>query len=1211
MLRSACNMSLEDPHIQPPEQTAARDSSASISSIDHLIEDNKLDSSSETSLEEDHTVEHEEERANSAQPAKLNIGAPVSRSIGSKLRKAREEKEAAKRSPHAAAFRGWKEVTGYDDSFALSPVDEIMDLLTRSTSLEEILPENLYGEWFHGVGALLTACLLSSIVGYFRLSLGPVFFITIIFGLYYRSSIRKYRLNLRLQAQREFSVHAIEDDFESLDWLNVFLDKYWVYLEPSISQQITEIVNPMVAELDAIPAFVREIWIQSLTLGTKPPRVDRVRTLDRTADDVTVMDWTFSLIPNAQADTTVKQMRNHANFEIIVKAKIFGVTVPVLISNISMRADARIRLRMMSNFPHIQTVNVSLSDTPDFDFIFKIIGSNSIFGFELFNIPGLYMMVKEMVKKYLGPMLFQPLSFELNLEQLLAGNGASGALGILELNVKSAEGLVAADTFNNTIDPYFTFGFQKNVKAKTKIVYDTMNPIYNETIRVILNSSSDPLAIKLYDENISDGRKDKFMGAALYDLDELISKTELKNLKIPILRNNYPAGSINLDIKYMKSLQGSKLPDGSFSPPPDYNTGVAKIVLSGARSFTSKDDEKKSVYAQLYLSGEKRLETPVAKNSNEASWSCDFEEIIYDRSKARVRVILRESSKENKILGSATLRLVDIIDASYVGNSWFPLSNNQGEIEISCNWNSVRIPGVKGALGYSEPFGVLRVYIEKASDLVRINKVGSIDPYFRVLVNGLQKGRTLTMDSTYDPKYYQSMYIPVSSVNQRITIEGMDVARHGQDRTLGSFQIRLNEFIDYNNEGKPIETSGELKEAKLFHRRKGAKGSVTYSIAFYPIKQVVTPEEAETEKKEAAELQAKIDAEEKKASNDKKDRSTEELSEQNNLALDTLHKDILPIEDIAKFDTGVLVFTLLGSKFSNSGYFQVFFDKNGYPEYETSISGNTNLQRTFDYLVKEMQKYSLMTFRIVEKKNTPLTKNALKEITVPTIKVLEHSYGKQTSLNIGDSSNTISFTTKFLPAMISSLPPADSIGNSGTLNIEFVGARELLSKDSNGKSDPFVKAYLNGDEFYKSKTIKKTLEPTWNESTSISIDSRVQSVIRFKVNDWDFGLEQDDKIGEYTYALKQLDPFDTEMKDYNFELIGEEGQYAGTLEVRMSFKPEYHTLLSAEKSLPNPGNIAIDGAGKILNTPGKVLGTASKIGSKAFGVFKKKHHDEE
>ncbi|KGK35353.1 hypothetical protein JL09_g5497, partial [Pichia kudriavzevii] len=147
-------MSLEDPHIQPPEQTAARDSSASISSIDHLIEDNKLDSSSETSLEEDHTVEHEEERANSAQPAKLNIGAPVSRSIGSKLRKAREEKEAAKRSPHAAAFRGWKEVTGYDDSFALSPVDEIMDLLTRSTSLEEILPENLYGEWFHGVGAL-------------------------------------------------------------------------------------------------------------------------------------------------------------------------------------------------------------------------------------------------------------------------------------------------------------------------------------------------------------------------------------------------------------------------------------------------------------------------------------------------------------------------------------------------------------------------------------------------------------------------------------------------------------------------------------------------------------------------------------------------------------------------------------------------------------------------------------------------------------------------------------------------------------------------------------------------------------------------------------------------------------------------------------------------------------------------------------------------
>lgn len=484
----------------------------------------------------------------------LRIGGSVSQSIGKKLRTAMEENEAKKRSEHPASFRGWKEVSGYDKSYALTPVDEIMDLLTRATTLDQYLPEIAYGDWYHGIAITILACLICGFLGKFRFSLGFVFFITFASALYYRSSVRKYRLKLKLEAQREFTVHSIGDDFESLDWLNVFLDKYWVFLEPSVSQQITDIVNPMLAELDTIPAFIKEIWIHTLTLGTKPPRIDRVRTLDRTANDVTVMDWGVSLTPNALEDSTVKQMKNKVNTEVLLKVKMFGITSPILVSDISFSADIRVRLRMMENFPHIQTVGISLTEPPHVDFVAKPVGSDSIFGFELFNIPGLYLLVQEMIKKYMGPMLIAPLSFQLNLEQMLAGNGLTGALGVLELNIKNAKNLQGADTFNNTIDPYFTFGFSGSVLAKTSIVHDTTDPTYNETIRVILNSTADPLAITLYDENMSDGRKDKFMGAGLYDLEELMSKGSISNISLPILRNNYPAGCINFDVKLMKSL---------------------------------------------------------------------------------------------------------------------------------------------------------------------------------------------------------------------------------------------------------------------------------------------------------------------------------------------------------------------------------------------------------------------------------------------------------------------------------------------------------------------------------------------------------------------------------------------------------------------------------------------------------------------------------
>lgn len=1153
----------------------------------------------------------------------LNLAAPVSKSIDSKLLKKMKEVEDAKRTSHPASFRGWKEVVGYDKDDELTHYDQIMDLLTRATTLEQYLPESMYGEWYHGIVVILISIGLCGAIGKLRLSMGYTFVVTLLAAAYYRSSIRKYRFKLRLEAQKEFSVHAIEDDFESMDWLNVLMDKYWIYLEPSISQQITEIVNPMLAELDQIPAFIKAIWIHSLTLGTKPPRIDRVRTLDGTADDVTVMDWTISMIPNDIADTTLKQMKTRVNQSVIVKMKIFGVTIPFLFSDFSFRVNARVRLRMMTNFPHIQTINISVADTPEFDFVAKPIGGDSIFGFEIFNIPGLYLMIREMTKKYLGPILFQPLSFQLNLEQLLAGAGATGALGVIELNIKNGTDLRAADTFDNTIDPYFTFGFSDTVLAQTKVVYDTINPVYNQTIRIILNSSSDPLAIKLYDENVSDGRKDKFMGIALFDLEELMSKEELNNLTVPILRNNYEAGALNFDIKLMKSLRGSRLPDGSFNPPPDYNTGVAKITLLGARNFTDNEDEKKTIFAELYVSGESKLKSPVAKNVNEASWNCKFEDIIYDRAKCKVRVVIKEDSKreKKKIIGSTTLRLVDIIDASYVDSSWFSLNYGLGEISMSCNWNSIKIAGVSGDIGYNDPIGLLRVYIEKADDLINLERIGVIYPYFRVLINGIQRGRTLTKDSTVHPVYCESIYIPISSVNQRITIEGMDVEKRTQDRTLGSFQIRLNEFMDYNAKGEPIETIGDIKEARLFHRTKGSRGTVTYSLSFYPILSCGPPEEIEKETKEAKELQEKIDSKEREMA--KKDSDTskvfdseDEDAEKDEQVIDIKAKEPLQVDDLANFDTGVIVITFLGSQFSTSGYFQIFFDKRGHSSFETKISPRTNLRYTFDHVIKELRKYSLITLRVAEKPDQTLNKSTGNEVTLSTLSFLQNSYGKPTSINVG--SNVIKLQTKYLPSLMSELPPADSIGNSGRLEIEIVKATELLSKDSNGKSDPYVKVYLNGEEFYKTKTKKKTLDPIWNETATIDVDSRVQSTLRFKVEDWDIGPEQDDKIGEYRLALKSIDPFAEEMKDYEFALVGDDGEAAGTLFVRMKYYPEYHTHVSAEKSLPGAANLAVDSAGKLIGTgadgAGKVLSFGGKLGGKALhvpgalgGIFKKKH----
>ena len=67
------------------------------------------------------------------------------------------------------------------------------------------------------------------------------------------------------------------------------------------------------------------------------------------------------------------------------------------------------------------------------------------------------------------------------------------------------------------------------------------------------------------------------------------------------------------------------------------------------------------------------------------------------------------------------------------------------------------------------------------------------------------------------------------------------------------------------------------------------------------------------------------------------------------------------------------------------------------------------------------------------------------------------------------------------PAMRSS----PTRGQSGALRVRLSHAIGLVSKDSNGFSDPYVKLIL-GKEVHKSEIIKKTLNPRWDKVGPLS-----------------------------------------------------------------------------------------------------------------------------
>ena len=69
------------------------------------------------------------------------------------------------------------------------------------------------------------------------------------------------------------------------------------------------------------------------------------------------------------------------------------------------------------------------------------------------------------------------------------------------------------------------------------------------------------------------------------------------------------------------------------------------------------------------------------------------------------------------------------------------------------------------------------------------------------------------------------------------------------------------------------------------------------------------------------------------------------------------------------------------------------------------------------------------------------------------------------------------------------------------LYVKIREGRNLASADPNGKSDPYVKLEV-GTQKKKSKTVKKTLNPAFNEEFTFSL-SKGESILNVQVYDWD------------------------------------------------------------------------------------------------------------
>ncbi|KAM9879158.1 C2 domain-containing protein [Verticillium dahliae] len=1139
------------------------------------------------------------------------------------------------------------ERTGWAPQFGW-PNDNAQDaesLLDHSTWLEGKVPDKFYGDWYHNAAIIVFACISSWLVAVLGGGLGWVFMIMAACSTYYRTSLRRVRRNFRDDINREMQLKKLDNDHESLEWINSFLLKFWPIYQPVLAQTIINSVDQVLSS--ATPAFLDSLKLKTFTLGSKPPRMEHVKTYPKAEDDIVMMDWKFSFTPNDTADMTSKQIKSKINPKVVLEIRVGKAMISkgldVIVEDMAFSGIMRLKIKLQIPFPHVEKVEMCFLERPTIDYVCKPLGGET-FGFDINFIPGLETFILEQIHGNLAPMMYAPNVFPIEVAKMLAGTPVDQAIGVLAVTLHGAQGLKNSDRFAGDIDPYAVLSLNRRQElARTKHISDTSNPRWNETHYIIITSFTDSLDIQVFDYN--DFRKHKELGVASFPLDQVEELNVHENERLDIFADGKNRGQVSIDVRFFPVLESTKLEDGSEEPPPESNTGILRFTVEQAKDL---DGTKSLVgllnpYATLHLNGRDVHNTKKLKRTNNPIWDNGSKEmLITDKKHAKLGVTIKDDRDitGDQVIGKYQIKLEDILECKEKGQEWFHLAGaSTGRVKMMAQWKPVAISGVlSGTGGYVTPIGVMRFYFRGARDLRNFETLGKSDPYVRVLLSGIEKARTVTHRNTLDPDWDEVLYVPVHSNREKLTMEVMDSEKMGKDRSLGQIEVAAGDYIFQDEHGEYlVHDQKTIKEAGLKLHGKGiAKGVLIYNVSFYPTLNVADPEEEEEEAKEtkpeteageteplarsatAGKFSSTLDNKSQKASEGDDSSALVPLtptSTRKSKESKGPPKIHLSPEQLLKYETGLLIFKLMEAEMPESNtHLEVWVDDMAFPSYISSAAKHKKhkFDEIGDCFIREID-FSRLTLKVREKGQAVEGNEKDKESTIAklqgnTLDTLKQCLNNPTMLKLNDKDgrpSNVKVSLKYIPVKMK-LDPSESINNMGTLRVDVLDAEDLPSADRNGKSDPYCKFELNGEEVYKTKVQKKTLHPVWNEFFEVPVPSRTGADFKVVIWDYDFA-DKPDLLGSADINLEHIDPF--KPSETRLLLDGK----SGVVRLRLLFRPAYVARTRQGTSTFSgtfavPGRIVTGVAGAPVKAAGAV---GSGVGGLVRNVFSRSKKDDE
>lgn len=928
---------------------------------------------------------------------------------------------------------------------------------------------------------------------------------------YYQNTIERYRRAARDDAVRELWVQKLENETETVGWLNNFLDRFWVIYEPGLSATIKGVVDSVLEV--STPPFLESLSLTTFQLGNKAPRIHAVKTYPNTDSDTVLMDWDIEFMPSNDLDMTKRQINNQVNPKVVLQIRVgkgmVGAGMPILVENFALQGTMRVRITFGNQFPHIEIVGLQFLSRPTIDYVLKPVGGES-FGFDIAHIPGLSSFIRDQIHAILAPMMYLPNEFLLNVGEIMNPIATDQIAGILRVNIRNARDLKFKD---GSGDPYVQVSgssrFQ-SVKSCTK--NSTTKPDWNEIHSIIIYKSDDHLKFTVLDYNAF--RKDSECGVGLLGLSGFEAKPNQPGLTINLQRDLAYVGNLTLDCQFFPALP---------EPKPDQveetlakKSGVLRFTLHQVKELDASKSliGKFTPYAYVMVNNRELLQTLKKKRNNNPVFEETVDCVITDLSQASISLTIKDDKgmAADPIIAQWSQPATSVLK----NPGWFNLNNVQsGKVKVSGKWYPLDIDESQSLVSQtvSSYFGIAQVYLMEAPQLKLTNSRSEI--YATLSVGTRYKSRTNVLRGDRIPRWNQAFYIPIASPTETININLFEQS-NGESIHIGQVEHSVMKLV-YKSNDEYVSKDLLNFWSPLVSRSGRPQGLLHFGSSFYlatPLDVSKPPSSTEVDKAAPGSNQS---------------------------AAASSQTETIP-------RSCILTFVTHGAKGLEPGNLSAVVALVGSEKqfvYDTIAkrdTGSPSWEKSGFVFVKDTFKEKLSVV-IKDQKSVDI---ARWELSVADLLKLDDKTKAWVSLGHGIE---LQFSAKYQTVAYEDEPSINLLLGSGRLTVDIYEAKNLVGVDTSGTSDPFIKAKINNIRVFKTQVVKKNLNPVFNEHFTIPILDVSTSVLIMEVFDWN-KINSSEKIGSVSVPLQDLGLEPASDKTYPLE-----GARKGEIRARIAYAP--------------------------------------------------------